>query len=590
MMNNIEPVHGTIAQPNPILQTDQEPAKGANKAKVIILAVAISTAVIGIAVMAVFLFMNLLKFTPGGREDIFEHNAYFVPESSKSNTKYALVDKDGKELTEYNIEKFDRFIDGYTIVKTTEGWGIINDSGKMTVKPDEYDALSRVGGLYTALKPGSSERKLLHGSGRVVTTYASSLNTDLGTDNYMGNKNAVVAVIRREGDSYDIYDAHGKKIKMTVSKKEPVVSAPYAANEVGNSVTLVSYDGGLILISNKDLKEIFRTDKVSRIYHLSDISHDNTQMVFEEVNEDENTATRHNYAIYTGGHLKEIGNECNYASVVSSESLPTGYISCSLAGGSGFYDSKGTLRRFSYTSSSNTYAIIDSSHYATYSRGGTARIGTHSISSVHDVLVKRRGYLVRSAGQYAVYDEYGVKTCSLPSNYSSFSGFDNDGIATLGVRDYQNTSANYSSSIKQYLIDKSCKKVSSEYYMLSAVGDYFAATTYTKGTSTNPTPTYDVSLIDKAGKEKIKAGEYKSFARVGYNNKAANFIIATKADNSKTLLDSKLNTIADFEGSVLYDSKQEILKVYGEKFISYYSLDGVELCSIQIGEGARTRT
>lgn len=555
------------------------------KHKVIII-VSVIAVVLVVAVLISILVIRLLGVvdsSAGDRGNLLEHYAYFVPESTKSDTKYALVDKDGKKLTEYNIEKFDQFVDGYTIVKTTEGWGIMDDSGKMTIKPNEYDALSRVGGLYTALEPGLSERKLLHGSGRVVTTYSPILNVDLKQQNSFGDKYAMAVAIKRDDNTYDIYNASGNKVKSIKTKKAPVISTLGMVNWTRNKITSVSYDGGLILISNSDLKVVHFTDKARRIYHLAGASYDSTQLTFKEVKGKTNDNTSSNSAIYINGLFKEIGDKCDYLNVNSTEFNPTGYISCNSARSKGFFDSRGELRRSSDLLSDKSYAIIDSSHYASYYRGGTAQIGNKSIDSVVKITTSGRNFVVQSGTKHIVYDNNGVKICVLPSGYSSFSGFNSDGVGILNVYGGQNDSA--------YLINKSCSKVSSGYDSISVLGDkLFVAKTLIVNSTTNLPNAYGYSLIDKTGSEIIKTGEYQSFSRTGYYDGTVDFIVGKKVDGSSVLFDSNLKKITDFKGSHIFDNAQSLLRVYDEKFITYYSLDGVELHSVEIGEWARPRT
>ncbi len=555
--------------------------KRSNKAKVAIIVAIVLIITIAAVAIIVILFVKHSNLPLRNRKNIYDHYAYFVPESAKSDTKYALIDKDGKELTEYNIEKFDQFIDGYTIVKTTEGWGIINDSGEMTVPPNKYDALSRVGGLYTALEPGLPERKLLHGSGHVVTTYSSTLNADLNKENSYGNKRAVAVAIRREDDTYDIYDASGEKIESIKSKTTPVISASSSYLGIRNNITAVSYDNGIILISNSDLKVIYRASEISRNYRLINVSFDGARMTFKETKKDSNYE-KINQAFYANGVFKEVGDECGRLDIMNSEPSQTGYIACSLTSHNGFYDSRGNLRYYGNLYSDKQYAIIDASHYATYSRNGTAMIGNHSISAVTNIEAIGQNYIVKSGTRYFIYSDDGVKKCTLPNNYISFGGFNNYGAAILTVR--SNIDSN-NSTTKQYLIDQSCSKISSKYDALSTLGNnYYVTKTNISNVTTNSTYAYEVGLIDKTGTEKIKTGEFESIYGTGSFEGEYRFIIGRRTDGVSILFDSNLNKIAKFKGSAIFDNIQTMLKVYGEKLIAYYSPNGTELHSIPVSE------
>ncbi|MBP5656421.1 WG repeat-containing protein [Candidatus Saccharibacteria bacterium] len=583
--------------------TETKPPKKASKLRVIVLAVVSSAVVVTVAVIVVIQLLNIVG-PFGGKESLYDHNAYFVPESSKTNTKYALVDKNGKELTEYNIEKFDEFIDGYTIVKTTDGWGIINDAGRMTVKPNEYDALSRVGGLYTALKPGSAERKLLHGSGREVTSYSSSLNSNLGSDNYYGSKNAFAVAIKRADKQYDIYNARGKKITSIESDEAPVISSVVSDYEISSTITSISYSGGLIVFRNDNLEEIVNTKDSNKVYQILYTSIDGTQMVFSEIekrsdDEKENLddyipsysryAENVNRAIITGGKFREIGDKCRSISIIDSEEVPTGYISCnSTEDGNGFYSSDGVFHKLYDTATYASYIVIDADHYATqrYSGGTSVAINGRNISQATSITKMKSNFVVSvSGGQKQIYDKSGSKICTLNSS-STFNGFDKNGLATVYSREISSGS---SYSYNYHLINQKCTSISNTYASISSVGKYYIAT---KRTSSNTSP-YDESrvyLLNTSGKVQMDDENISTISRASYRGKAKDMLVVRKSDGKNTLYNEKLEKIIDFEGSILYDNNQDMVKIYGEKFINFYTPDGTELRSVPAGEGARSQT
>ena len=593
----------TNPQPTTESAPKQKSNDKANTIKAILLAVVSSAVVVTVVVLLIIQLSNVIG-PFGNKPTLYEHQAYFVPESTKTNTKYALVDKNGKALTEFNIEKFDSFVDGYTIVKTSEGWGIINDSGKMTVKPNEYDGLSRVGGLYTALKPGSSERKLIRGSGHVVTSYSSTLNTELGDGDYR-SRNAAAVVIKREDNKYDIYNAHGKHLETVESEEAPVVSSSDATGDIEDTVTAISYKDGLIVIANNDLKEIYHTKDVDTVYRLYDVSRDASQMVFVEQKDDSSEAISYNtrnydtkFAIFTGGKLLDIGISCSSASITDSETVPSGYIRCYSKNGSGFLDSKGILHLDTDTDRYIRNIPIDSDHYASFKyMSKTVSINGKNISAVSSVAASGNGYLVQTGTQRIVVDPNGKTVCYLPTNVSTFSGFDNNGVGIVRTSQAikkeiplgSSTSYYYSYSYSSHLIDKSCKTISEEYNSISKLGNYYVATKYANGTSGSYS-NYVSGLIDKTGKEVIKSGEYRTISSASYIGKAKDFIVARKTDGKGILYDANLKQIVEFEGSVVYSSAQDYLQVTGEKYITFYTLEGTEIHSVPIGDGAKSQT
>ena len=131
-----------------------------------------------------------------------------------------------------------------------------------------------------------------------------------------------------------------------------------------------------------------------------------------------------------------------------------------------------------------------------------------------------------------------------------------------------------------YLVDSSCKSISKTYDIISAINGYYRAYDRDDGTS---------GLIDDTGKEIFKMGEYKDATSLSNSDKNKRVFLTEKADGTKTLYDENLEKITDFKGSYRHDGTQDIVVVYGEKYMNYYTFDGVELRSVPLGEWARSR-
>ena len=132
--------------------------------------------------------------------------------------------------------------------------------------------------------------------------------------------------------------------------------------------------------------------------------------------------------------------------------------------------------------------------------------------------------------------------------------------------------------------------VSDKYNSISPIGNYYVVS---KNEVSGTGSTYggrSVALIDKTGKVAIKPGEYSGISSASYNGDAKGYIVARKSDGKSILFDTNLKQIAEFEGSVIYDNSQGYFRVTGEKFITFYTLEGTELQSVPIGDGARSHT
>ena len=557
-------------------------AKSTNIIKVFIVAILVAGLVLGL----VFVLIQLIERGMPGSP--YEHDAYFIPEKTASNTKYALVKEGGEVLTEFNIEKYSSFIDGFALVKTSEGWGVINDKGEMTIKPDKYDGMSRVGGLISALEPGSAERKLLHGSGRVVTTFESSKNNKIGSKIDGG---ALAVAINRGDNQYDIYNAHGDHVAKIESEKQPAISyySPTGNNE--DSITAVSYSSGIFAFKNKDYSTIFQHKDSKKLYTLSGSSYDGSQLLFTRTEKDKQkkttgtytyTPTKYYYAAYTAKGFKEYDDRCQSLRMNSDETRPTGYITCYVKNeGEYFVDDRGELRKISDTK--ERYIIIDTNHYAKYSiTDKSLTIGSVTVQGAYSANAANANYVIRngytSGSNSVFYDKEGNVICRTMNNVSG--GFDMNNVAI--ARD--------SSLGQYYLIDNNCKSISKNYSNISKLGSkYYTATMRTMKDGKSE---YTYSLLDTSGKEKLNDKGYTYFTNASYRGPLKNMIMARGTENNKNqydLYDADLNKITECV-SATYDSSQDMARIKTDKLYKFYTKEGKEIYSTPIGAGADSRT
>ena len=115
--------------------------------------------------------------------------------------KYTLWNADGKRLTEDEYQNQSDFLGGYAMVKKDDKYGIIDESGRMSVDFDKYGAIRAAGGLFVASGKDSAEQFLITGSGKVLET-----NDDLG---FYAPSSSAGFVVVTVGDKVRVYNYAG---------------------------------------------------------------------------------------------------------------------------------------------------------------------------------------------------------------------------------------------------------------------------------------------------------------------------------------------------------------------------------------------
>ena len=580
----------------------------------IIIAIILATT---ITVISAVIIVLLLRFNRSfTRVSPYKHSSYFIPENTDKNIKYALFDKDGKNLTGFTIKSYHSFVDGYALVHSEDGWSIIGEDGKPSIKAGEYDGITRVGGLYSAFKAGSDKHMLIHGSGRIVTEFDAERNSKLGEQMFT-EKNALAVAIHREDDKYDIYNAHGELICQINSSETPTISY-YSDGDIEKSSTVISYNGGIIILANQDLSEVLNVNTPNK-YSVRDMSSDRELVVLyrsgdqkvevpsesssvvsdEKDNEDiapapSIHASNDKYAIINNGNYYNFEDQCQSISISNDSDNNSGYAYCSTENGGSFIDESNEIHQLGASYRDNErYYVIDSGHYALYNQQKkTAIINNDVIRLVTSVMVKGSHYLITSSGKRSIYDRNGRKLCNLPDDVISFMGFDDNGISTVRAsRTYNTSTANdrviNSSIYKEYLIDRSCNAITERYDSISRIGNYYQAIRYDNEVSRSYSAK-ESALLDKDGKVRIDFGKHNGFSAARHDADHS-MIIARKNGGKNDLLNENLDLIDEIFGYPSFDAEQNIYIATTEKFIKYITPEGAVIYSIPRGSGARSQ-
>ena len=86
----------------------------------------------------------------------------------RDDGEYSLWNADGKRLTEDKYEYQSGFVGGYAMVEKDNKYGVIHESGRMSVDFGKYGSISAKGGLYLAEDGNTQEQSLITGTGTVL--------------------------------------------------------------------------------------------------------------------------------------------------------------------------------------------------------------------------------------------------------------------------------------------------------------------------------------------------------------------------------------------------------------------------------------
>ncbi len=529
-----------------------EPAKAKDKKRVPKKRLAIIIAAIA-AAASVITFLVVLIIVIANREiDIFKTDAFFLPESSDSSAKYALFKNDGRKLTDFEFTSVGGFVNGYSNVRNSDGKvGIIDHNGNMTVEFGKYEYIQALVGFYVVAEEKNQTTKpnIILGNGSVLAEEV---------EKYVGGSSAPYIAIKTEGDKYELYNALGNHLASFTSSKEPSINIDGL-----RTASSVSYDGGLIILSNKNYKPM-KTIETSTSYAVYNATDDIKAIVFKESSSSSDNAK---YAIYENGKFTELGDRCKSIDIsentVNSKNY---YLTCYDSNSDKLLIRDGSVTDKKVAAYGTGYYVYDQDHYAYYdSSEKTIKIYVNdsekTSAKADSISLSYKGYEItnRSDKKVTLFDIDGNDVMSIDGVYSDLRGLDkNDNIIVYNSEN--DRKERYS------VFNRSGKELSGKYSSINAYGEYYEAFVESdkKG-----------DLLNKSG-EVIVSGEYEDF---DFYDKSK-VVIGEKYDNKSDLIDPKgKKVLASFDGSAYYydsgyvkvttDSEYQFYTKEGKMFHSY---------------------
>lgn len=216
-----------------------------------------------------------------------------------SNSKYALFNKNGKQLTKFIYTDTYSFVNGTSIVKTEGEVGIINTNGKMTVPFGKYKLIYREGNLYEATedKDDLYRKYLIDGTGKVRYSLDNYKVLSFSSEEFIGLED-------KKGDNYIFLNADGKELI-----KIPQVSSTddLVVNENDEYIS-INYNNKNWLLNLKTGKQVISYD-TSISYCINNVSDDETIFTLNSCGKND-AITKTKYIFVKNGKVYDKYDEC----------------------------------------------------------------------------------------------------------------------------------------------------------------------------------------------------------------------------------------------------------------------------------------
>lgn len=541
---NLKDIQGNIDVNNAPIQNEQPINNSFNnynnttesKQKSKIGLIVILLVVVAVVVTAFFYFKK--DKSQSNDFDINYSTSFFI---KNSNGKYALFNEDGKKLTDFIFTSISDFVNGTSLVRKDDAYGIINANGKMTVDFGKYEYITGAAGMYK-VHGDDYHYFLINGEGKVLYDLEDmDLDTFIGADTYSileDTKNKVYKVLNYEGKSMVSFPIDSDaKDDPSIDEENGYISVFYnKKNYILNPITgkeIISFDSDLHYCVNnveEDGKIITLNSCVSWLQ-----SQDKTY-----------------YKFIKNGKLYDLNDKCEKVyylegNLVCTKDYKTYLLDSNLNVG---IDTSGKA----YINN-NTYAMTNDGAFNGvdfYTNGNVVK-NVECRSIVETGYMKSGLYILGTyyslscgteSGTYEYYKSNGENAFGKSFKYAE--KFDKNGLAKVSE-----DTENY------YLIDTNGKKISQDYSSISLYYDYYIVTKNDlKG------------IIDKNGNVILDC-KYKNIDITEKNKK--NYANLTTSDSKYIIYDiakkSELMTLDSMPS--LYDHYISVSKDYNNQYYTY---------------------
>ena len=430
-----QPVMPTPQPSAPNQQTANTESKPASKfdIKRILMPIMAVACIVLVVVIGVVLYNALSgpKLKKGEKAMLSE--AAFIPKTTEKDSKYALFDKNGKQLTEFDIKDHETIVAGYALIQNdNDEYAVINQKGKITIDWQKSE-IEQYGGLFLVYV-NDDEGILVTGKGEQVDV----IDKDSSVENMYSSPITIVY----HKDTVNIFSAYGDQLD-TINGSED--DCDYSTSQA--AIAVICKDA-LAVFDAYDLKEVFKTS-TSNQYDSFYASQNNDIYAFSSFNYGlYNKKNDKGTAVYSGGKFIELGDRCDsvYATNPnrSEEKNDGGYASCTNDDGTFLIAADGHITDIEV--SENT--VYNPEHYIKYDADGEKAEFYVNGSKVGEAKATSRptisyaSYVIEDDDNVSIYDLSGKQIFTTPYKYSAeVYGVDNYGLIAINTSDGDNRKA-----------------------------------------------------------------------------------------------------------------------------------------------------
>lgn len=406
--------------------------------------------------IGVFLYLKKNK----ERSNDFNINystSFFIRDS---NNKYALFNDDGKKLTDFIFTSVSDFVNGTSLVKKDNAYGIVDSNGKMTVNFEKYDYITPAVGMYK-VRGEDYHYYLINGLGKVLYDMENmSLYTSISADTY--------SVLEDEkSKTYKVLNYEGK-VMSTIPIDNNVEDSP-STNEEDGYIS-VFYNKKNYILNSITGKEItsFNSDLH---YCINNVEEGGKIITLNSCESWLQNQEKTYYKFIKDGKLYDLTDKCekvyySEGNFLCYKDYKTYLLDSNLNVGIGTSDK----------------AYLDNNNYATTKDGSFGGIDFYNngsiVKNVECRRLKETGYMKN--GLYILSTYYSI-TCGTESGTYEYYTSSRENAFGKSFQKAENFDENGLAKVsedkeKYYLIDSTGKKVSNDYSSISIYSGYYIVT------------------------------------------------------------------------------------------------------------------